>query len=67
MLSREILQKGVYAAWFKDGAGNITKRTFFAGTSAEFDFVAFTLCALQTTRERQGMVCENGKQLSPIF
>ncbi|KAI6210803.1 Endoribonuclease [Aphelenchoides besseyi] len=54
---RIVDQKGVYAAWFKDEKGNTIKKTFLRGTTPEFDFVALTLCALQTTRERQGLKC----------
>ncbi|KAI6243614.1 Endoribonuclease [Aphelenchoides fujianensis] len=63
---RLVDQKGVYAAWFKNETGSTIKRTFLRGTSPEFDFVALTLCALQTTRERQGLKCSFELNENPV-
>jgi len=63
---RVVDQRGVYAAWFKDENGKTVKRTFFMGTSPEFDFTAFTLCAMQTTRERQSAKCSFELNENPV-
>jgi len=63
---RVVDQRGVHAAWFKDENGETVKRTFFTGTSPEFDFIAFTLCALQTTRERQNLKCSFNLNGNPV-
>ncbi|KAI6191107.1 Endoribonuclease [Aphelenchoides bicaudatus] len=63
---RVVDQRGVYAAWFKDENGQTVKHTFFAGTSPEFDFVAFTLCALQTDRLRQAVKCSFNLNDNPV-
>ncbi|CAD5235214.1 unnamed protein product [Bursaphelenchus xylophilus] len=57
MSSNVIDQNGVYAAWFSTADGANVKRTFFHGTSPEFDLIAFTLCALETQRGQESKRC----------
>ncbi|CAD5227758.1 unnamed protein product [Bursaphelenchus okinawaensis] len=56
-VNKVVDQNGVYAGWFKTSEGTIVKRTFFHGTSPEFDIIAFTMCALETKRGQENKRC----------